>query len=67
MQQEEVNPEGARPKRQVRLPVYLEDYDLTATHRRQVRSPTRPHAAEESRRGDDARISPSPYDAASSS
>ncbi|RXN10472.1 islet cell autoantigen 1-like protein [Labeo rohita] len=67
MQSEEVNPEAARPKRQVRPPVYLEDYDLTATHPRQVRSPTRPHAAEESKRGDDARISPSPYDTASSS
>ncbi|KAL0153645.1 hypothetical protein M9458_051010 [Cirrhinus mrigala] len=49
---------------QVRLPVYLEDYDHTATRRRQVSSPTRPHAAEESRRVDDARISPSPYDRA---
>ncbi|RXN11540.1 guanine nucleotide-binding subunit alpha-12 isoform X2 [Labeo rohita] len=67
MQSEEVNPEGARPKRQVRPPVYLEDYDLTATRRRQVSSPTRAYAAEESGRGDDARISPSPYDTASSS
>ncbi len=69
MQPEEVSSKGARPKRHVRPPVYLEDYDLTATRHRQVATPTMPHAAEESWRGgtsDAVRISPSPSDRASS-
>ncbi|XP_067218788.1 uncharacterized protein [Chanodichthys erythropterus] len=69
MQSEGVNADGGRPQRHVRPPTYLEDYDLTATRRKQVGQPMMPHAAEEPQRchlSEAAGFFPSPSERASS-